>query len=150
MPSWAEAFPLVLGLVFLGVLVGVRLARWSVQRRGRRVARRGLRGEVDGVRLLEDAGFEVVDTQVRAAAEVDVDGEVESFDLWLDAIAHRDGRSYVAEFKTGAAASIGHASTRRQMLEYSLAMPGHGLVLVDASEGTVHEVEFPKLRALAE
>ena len=99
---------------------------------------------------MEEAGFDVLETQVRAKAHVDIDGKSEAFDLWLDAVAARAGQRYVAEFKTGAAASIGHAATRRQMLEYLLSFPDHRLVLVDASAGTVHEVDFPKLRALTE
>ncbi|MCR9163935.1 MAG: hypothetical protein ACE37F_22210 [Nannocystaceae bacterium] len=150
MPAVGEIFPLVVALLLLGILAGVRLARWSRQRRGRAVARRGARGEADGVRLLEEAGFAVLETQVRAKALVDVDGEPQAYDLWLDAVAARGGQRYVAEFKTGAAASIGHAATRRQMLEYSLSLPDHRLVLVDASSGTVQEVDFPKLRALTE
>lgn len=150
MPPLGEVFPLVAGLLLLGLLAGVRLARWGRQRRGRAVARRGAQGEADGVRLLEEAGFDVLETQVRAKAHVDIDGKSEVFDLWLDAVAARAGQRYVAEFKTGAAASIGHAATRRQMLEYLLSFPDHRLVLVDASAGTVHEVDFPKLRALTD
>ena len=148
MPPLEAVWPLLLGLVLLGILVGVRLARWGRQRRGRRVALRGARGETEGIALLEEAGFEVLDVQVRALAVVVVDGEETSFDLWVDAIARRDGRRYVAEFKTGAAATIGHASTRRQLLEYATAFPDHDLVLVDASEGRVYEIGFPRLRVL--
>lgn len=149
-PAWGEVLPLVFGLLLLGILFGLKLARWGLRRRGRRVARRGARGEDVGIVLLRDAGFEVLDTQVRATARVEIDGESTSFDLWLDAIAAREGRRYVAEFKTGGAASMGQASTRRQLLEYALAMPGYGLVFVDASGGVVHEVEFPQLRALTD
>lgn len=112
------------------------------------MAKRGARGETEGVALLEEAGFEVLEVQVRASTVVHVDDEETVFDLWVDAIARRDGRRYVAEFKTGAVATIAHASTRRQLLEYATAFPDHGLVLVDASEGRVYEVGFPRLRAL--
>lgn len=150
MPGWEGAVGLGLGLLFLGLWLGIRFVRWRTQRRGRRVARRGLRGEVDGVRVLEDAGYVVVDTQVRAKAVVEVDGEDETYELRIDAIVARDGRRFVAEFKTGNAASIGSAPTRRQLLEYALAFPDHGLLLIDASEGTLQEVGFPRLLALSE
>ena len=150
MPAWEGAVGLGLSLLLLGLWLGVRLVRWQTQRRGRRVANRGLRGEVHGVGLLEDAGYDVVDTQVRAQALVEVDGGDETYELRIDAIVAREGRRYVAEFKTGNAATIGSAPTRRQLLEYALAFPDHGLLLVDASEGTLQEVGFPRLQALSE
>ncbi len=136
---------LVVALVLFGLLLGVRLAAWRKRRRGRHVALRGARGEEAGVLVLEDAGYEVLETQVRAAATVAVDGDAEVYDLWIDAIAVRRGRRYVVEFKTGGVASIAVASTRRQLLEYALAFPDHDLLLVDASQGTVYEIAFPKL-----
>lgn len=150
MPAWEGAVGLGLGLLVLGLWLGVRFVRWRTQRRGRRVARRGLRGEVFGVQVLEDAGYVVVDTQVRAQAVVEVDGDDETYELRIDAIVSREGRRFVAEFKTGNAATIGAAPTRRQLLEYALAFPDHGLLLVDANEGTLQEVGFPRLHALTE
>jgi len=150
MPAWEGAVGLGLGLLLLGLWLGIRFVRWRTQRRGRRVAHRGLRGEVHGVRLLEEAGYAVLDTQVRALAIVEVDGDDETYELRIDAIVARDGRRFVAEFKTGNAATIASAPTRRQLLEYALAFPDHGLLLVDASEGTLQEVGFPRLLALGE
>ena len=147
MPALHEVLPIFIVLVLLGVLTGLRLARWRLQMRGRRVARRGARGEDEGVSLLEASGFEVLEVQVRTYASVLIDGEETLFDLWIDAIAGRGGRRYVVEFKTGAAATMKHASTRLQLLEYALALPDHGLVLVDASSGCVQEIVFPRLRS---
>ncbi len=141
---------LVVAILVFGLWLGIHWVRWQKRRRGRHFALRGARGEEAGIRLLEDAGYEVLDTQVRAVATVAVDGDPEVYDLWIDAIVLRQGRRYVAEFKTGNVASIGHASTRRQMLEYALAFPDHDLLLVNASDGTLHEVAFPRLQALVE
>ena len=150
MPGWEGVVGLGLGLLFLGVLVGVRLVRWGGRRKGRHVANRGLRGEAEGIRLLEAEGFELVDTQVRRRTTLEVDGESLSFELRLDAVVTRDGHRYVAEFKTGNVATVGAASTRRQLLEYAVAFPDHGMLLVDVEAEEVLEIEFPGLRALAE
>lgn len=141
---------LVVAILVVGLWLGIQWVRWKKRRRGRHFALRGAQGEDAGVRLLEDAGYQVLDTQVRAAATVAVDGDPKVYDLWIDAIAVRQGRRYVAEFKTGNVACIGHASTRRQLLEYALAFPDHDLLLVNATEGTLHEVAFPRLQALGE
>jgi hypothetical protein len=46
--------------------------------------------------------------------------------------------------KTGRQAPrLGHADTRRQMLEYQLAFEVPGVLLVDAESGRVREVRFP-------
>ncbi len=145
-PSWEIIAPIVGALVVLGLVLGLRLSRWMERRRGRAAARRGLRSEAGALRLLERRGFRVLDVQQRAAAVVEVDGEPRTFHLHVDAIVRRGRRRYVAEFKTGQGASIGYRATRRQLLEYAVAYPGHGLLLVDASEGTMCEIDFPGLR----
>ncbi|MBV1861035.1 MAG: hypothetical protein KUG77_21640, partial [Nannocystaceae bacterium] len=96
MPAWEGAIGLGLGLLFLGLWLGIRFVRWRTQRRGRRVARRGLRGEVYGLRVLQDGGYEIVGTQVRAESVVEVDGEDQTYELRIDAIVARDGRRFVA------------------------------------------------------
>lgn len=136
----------VVALIVLGVWLGVRISRWRVSRRGRAVSRRGARGERIAVRLLEKHGYRVVEEQARRHAEVEVDGKPRRFEIIVDAIATRGRVRYVAEFKTGGAASIGNRGTRRQLLEYAVAFPDHGLILVDATSRTLCEIDFPGLR----
>ena len=96
--------------------------------------------------LLAAEGYRVLEVQPRAVTEVDVDGETVVFDLRLDAIVKRGKTRYIAEFKTGASAHVGHRATRRQLLEYAVAFPDHGVLLVDATDGTLCEVSFPGLQ----
>lgn len=136
----------IVALLLLGVWLGLRISRWRSSRRGRAVAQRGAKGERVAVRLLERHGYRVIDTQVRARTEVEIDGELLRFEIVVDAIAQRGRRRYVAEFKTGRVASIGARGTRRQLLEYAVAFPEHGVLLVDATSRTLCEVDFPGLR----
>lgn len=143
--GWEGAIGIGLGLMLLGILIGVRVVGWGKRRKGRRVANRGLRGEADGIAVLEDAGYSVLETQVRRPVVVEVDGAEETYELRVDAVVSRDGDRFVAEFKTGNVAWLGSAATRRQLLEYAVAFPDHGMLLVDANEGRVHDVSFPAL-----
>lgn len=75
---------------------------------------------------------------------VEVDGTPIDVPIRVDLVVRRGRRSYVAEVKTGAQAPrIEHAPTRRQLLEYRMAMAVDGALLVDAEAGRVREVVFP-------
>lgn len=93
-------------------------------------------------------GYDVRDRQVRTWFEPRLDGARRGFELRADYIVSRWGRRYVAEVKTGAEApSLGHAPTRRQLLEYSVAFDVHGVLLVDVEADAVHRVVFRRRRS---
>ena len=96
-------------------------------------------GSHDGVHVLKLTG------DVRVTLGATVDGERIEFEVRADAIVQRKRRRYVAEIKTGRAASVRSRHTRRQLLEYALLYDADGVLLVDATGGTIHEVEFSAL-----
>ncbi len=126
--------------------VALRAARWTRRVSARRRTRRGLDGETVAVEVLRRQGYDIIDTQVAAWSSVTIDGEPVDFEVRADAIVSRRRRRFVAEFKTGASASVANRSTRRQLLEYALCYEADGLLLVDATRRTVVEIEFPRLR----
>lgn len=138
-----------LGVVLLLVLLaGVRLGRWRservVRRRVARSRRLGAQGEADGLWLLEEAGYRVMDTQVTGEIVVVVDGRPETHYVRADALVSRRGREFVAELKsTSRQASVANRATRRQLMEYVFAFDPDGVLLVDAEAGEVHTVVFP-------
>ena len=143
---------LILVVVLVAVVCGLLLAlAWQRGRAGRasrKRMRRALKGEDDAVTLLEEAGFEVTDRQARRTWTLRVDGEDHEVEVRADFLAERDGRSFVAEVKTGTRAPNPlHPPTRRQLLEYGFVFACDGLVLVNAETGTLTEVEFPDLPA---
>ncbi len=136
------ALLLVLSLVLS--LIG----KWTAWRRSVLAKRRGaraVRGEEAAELLLEEAGYEILDRQLGLTWEIECDGEPVEFLLRADLLVHRDGQDYVAEVKTGELApTLANASTRRQMLEYSIAFDSPVVLLVDVEREEILEVYFPQ------
>jgi hypothetical protein len=133
-------------LLVVGVLVGIRLARWVLRYRVGRTRRTGARGEARALRLLAAAGWQVVEREVTAEGVVRVDREDRTYLVRADALVRKRRRVCVAEFKGGrGSATIAHRATRRQLLEYTLLFEVDGALLVDADAGRIHEVDFPAL-----
>jgi hypothetical protein len=66
--------------------------------------------------------------------------------LRADYLVRRGKQRFVAEVKTGnLVASIRHAPTRRQLLEYQLAYGTNGVLLVDVLADEVLVVCFPSV-----
>lgn len=143
-----DSVPWLLLLLCLALL-GLALVGWS--RAASRVRRRNLarqrvaaEGEAEAEQVLARAGFEVVDRQVTGRWALWIDGEPHEVHSRADLLVVRAGRRFVAEVKTGALApDPRHPATRRQLLEYRLAFPVHGVLLVDMESRRVHRVDFP-------
>jgi len=137
-----ERAPLILGAAALILLL---FAFYPTARRRRRArARRAVEGERDAERVLEDAGYRVLERQARRGFVLEVDGEPEQFELRADFVVRRGRRRFVADAKTGGRApSLSTAATRRQLLEYRLAYDVDGVLLVDMRAGRVRRVGFP-------
>jgi hypothetical protein len=140
---------ILLGLcvvLLLLALVGWWMASTRVRRHNvaRNVVARAGESAADGV--LREAGFEVLDRQVTGRWDLRVDGEDHAVSCRADLLVVRDGLRFVAEVKTGERVTDPrHPSTRRQLLEYLVAFPSHGVVLVDMEARRVHHVEFPSM-----
>ncbi len=129
------------------VLLVVLVLRWLAARGRSRMARHrarvALAGEHRAEALLAAAGFTVEGRQVPHLWRIAVDDDVHEAALRCDFVVRRDGERWVAEVKTGEVAPrLATAATRRQLLEYQVAYDAEGVVLVDATSGTVTEVRF--------
>lgn len=134
-------------LLAIGFWVGIRLARWVLRYRVGRTRRVGAKAEAHALRLLERAGYRVIETQPTAPGSLLVDGEPQDYVVRADALVRRRRRLYVAEFKGGPASStVTNRDTRRQLLEYAMLFDVDGVLLVDAEAGHIHDVRFPGLR----
>ena len=108
-------------------------ARWTVAQAGEEAAEK----------LLESAGFAIVDRQVQAEWSLYVDGHELPVRSRADLLVSRDGEHFIAEVKTGSRApDPTRPATRRQLMEYLHAFAVDGVLLVDMEEGSVYRVEF--------
>ncbi len=147
----ADLWPLpilILGLLAaVGLLWGMLLReRGRASRASQRRVRRAQRAEADARALLEAHGFRVLEEQCRGRWPVEVDGEEHRVEVIADLLVERDGWRFVAEVKSGDLAPDPlRPATRRQLLEYLLAFEPDGLLLVDMSTESIHEIVFPRL-----
>jgi hypothetical protein len=138
-----------IALVAASAAAAGRWTRWRARVQNRRRVRRGFAGQARAARLLQRAGFTVLDAQPRVAWATAQDGEHHVVELRADYLVERDGARYVAEVKTGDAAdALGNAATRRQLLEYQLGFAVAGVLLVCPERDAVHRIEFPALDAV--
>ncbi len=132
------------GLLALGLVLGLLLARARTRRRVARSRKMGRRGQDRAVRILSRAGYRVIGTEVVGTGRIRVDGAVVEYRVRADFVVRRWFRRYVAEVKGGAeSAAPGNRATRRQLMEYARVFRVAGVLLVDADAGKIHRVEFP-------
>jgi hypothetical protein len=143
-----ELLPWIL-VVLAALMLAFALVGWWWDRGGASRASRtrnavAQAGEADAIELLDELGFEVLDRQATSEWSVWIDGEEVELRSRADLLVGRRGLRYVAEVKTGAVApDPAHPATRRQLLEYWLAFPVDGVLLVDMADRRVREVRFP-------
>jgi hypothetical protein len=133
----------VLVVALLGAAAALRVRRAVTSRTSSRRTRHGLAAERAAERLLARSGYRVVERRLAGSYVLQIDGAPQAVKLYADFLVTRGGRELLAEVKTGDATHLGHADTRRQMLEYQLAFGVEALLLVDADAGTISEVAFP-------
>jgi hypothetical protein len=113
--------------------------------RGRR--NRGRRGEEKAAKVLTDAGYRILEDQASREVTVQVDGAARPYTLRPDYLVQRRDQRYVAEVKTGKKAPNPlYTPTRRQLVEYGVCFPDHGLLLVDMETRRVHRVHWPQMQ----
>lgn len=104
---------------------------------------KGLIGEKKAFKFLEQNNYKVINAQVKMTHEFFINHEKVKVDITPDYLVKKNGKFYLVEVKTGeSVGSMFNASTRRQVLEYSLINPYDGVLLVNMIEKTIDEIEF--------
>ena len=143
----------ILPWLFISTLALLALAILGWWRATTRISRRNSarqhtarEGELSAETLLIQRGFRITGRQVTQPWEILVNKTRIAVFSRADLMVSDGRRSYVAEVKTGDyAPNPSLPSTRRQLLEYALAFPVDGVLLVDIQQGEIHRVEFPSL-----
>lgn len=134
-------------IFFLGLIAGGLLFYFGLRfiRRKKAIARikSAKRAESKAIRFLTQQGYSVLDVQKRTPLLTIIDGKPHQNFVQADLIVKKNGKVYVAEVKSGEAASrIVSAPIRRQLLEYYLVYRPHGILYVDMERECVRKVEF--------
>lgn len=130
----------LLGLGAWGALLIRRTIKRFILRRRFKIA---AKAEKAAIKVLESSGFKILKEQVGAENVFSVDGHTARSKVRADFIAEKQGKRYVVEVKSGESApSPTNSATRRQLLEYEHVFKPDGLVLVNMSAATLHEVAF--------
>ena len=150
-PGTSAALAVALGLLG-GLWARSALARrwhhWRKDRSRRARFERAAQAEEDARGLLQRHGYEVLDDQAQHTWTIRLNGEPHEVAMRADYLVRRRGKRYVAEVKSGRLAPrISTAATRRQLLEYLIAYPVAGVLLVDMEDEQIYEVTFPDLPA---
>ncbi len=138
---------LLLLALALGAALGLALARRRVRGAVELSRQLGVEGEITAESCLVAAGYAIVRRQAAEAVAMVVDGDEQHALVRVDFLVSRAGKIYAAEAKGGAtAADPTYAPTRRQLLEYAVTFDVDGVLLVDATRGRIHAIDFPGLR----
>ena len=71
-----------------------------------------------------------------------VNDETINFFIRADLIVSKNKKKFIAEVKSGKAASIEEINTRRQLLEYSKVFNNKDLILIDTEKNKIKKIEF--------
>lgn len=120
-----------------------RYQRGALARQLRQRQRCAKRAEADAAGVLRAHGYQVLSDQFKHHWTIQVDGHPHQVELRADYLVARGRQRFIAEVKTGMSApSVATASTRRQLLEYRVAYPVDGILLVDMEEVVIRRVDF--------
>ena len=108
----------------------------------RLIRRRGRKGEEKASSILKKNGYKILKRESSNSWTFYVDGKPVKFKVRFDFVVERDGKTFIAEVKTGMAADEKNSSTRRQLFEYAGIMNHDTILLVDATKKEIKEVRF--------
>ena len=104
--------------------------------------RNGKKAEKKAIKLLKKNGYKIESFQTTAKGKLLQDNEIVNFFIRADLIVSKDKKKFIAEVKSGKAASIEEINTRRQLLEYSKVFNNKNLILIDTEKNKIKKIEF--------
>ena len=126
----------IIGISIIVILV-IIILRYKIKeilesRKRRKRFKRGDKLEKEAKSFLIKNGYAIIDEQYECFHNYRVNGEEQSSKLIIDYIVQKKSKVYLVEVKSGAKAiSIANRSTRRQLLEYDVAIENDGAYLLD-------------------
>lgn len=134
------------GLIVFAILIGIYIERQWKRFAFQIRVKRGREAEKDAYELFKRQGFMVLDQQISTRVTYLVDGIAQESTVRADYLVSKDGKTYIAEVKSGGSApNPTYPQTRRQLLEYALLFHNPNLLLVDMEAEEIREIQFPAL-----
>ena len=104
--------------------------------------RKGKKAEQKAIKLLKKNGYKIESFQTTAKGKLLQDDETLTFLIRADLIVSKNKKKFIAEVKSGKAASIEEINTRRQLLEYAKVFNTKDLILIDTKKNKIKKIEF--------
>lgn len=140
-----EFLILIIFLIFFFMWLGWRLRLWWKNVLFSRIRRRGRRGEEVAMQILEQNGYTILQSQLSLPGHIYVNDDKQEFDIRPDYLVEKNGTQYLAEVKTGNAASSANRETRRQLFEYAALGNSDTIILIDSTQGTLQKIRFEQM-----
>lgn len=135
-------FPYLLVATVAVVLFNYGSKKWRIYTQQQRL-KKGKNAEKDAQKMLQKAGFKIVDYQPKFKYQLTQNNEKIEVRITPDFVVSKGKKEFVVEVKSGQVASdIKTASTRRQVLEYAMAC-NRPMLFVDMENREISEIEFP-------
>jgi len=136
-------------LLFLivAILLFYKIKVYLRKRTNKKRFKRGVKLEKAAAKFLEKKGFKILGEQVAFIHKYKVNGKSVQSELIVDYYVRKGNRYFVVEVKSGkSAVLISNKNTRRQILEYRVAIPCDGVFLLDMENKNLQEIEFDIFR----
>lgn len=132
----------ILGAI-LGLYLCYKISRYYQHKKRQLILYKAKRAENLAVKVLQNAGYKIVDVQKRVKVKTRIDGKDFSNTIIADMIVKKGHKTYLVEIKTGKQTEKTiPPQIRRQLLEYYLVFKPDGLILLDMEMGKLHNVSF--------
>jgi len=137
-------------IVLIFFLTALVIKMWFRSYRKRKLQKkrfkRGVKLEKQAARFLVKKGFKILGEQVEFEHKYKVGNIYKVSKLNIDYLVSKNSKIYIVEVKSGnSAISIANKSTRRQLLEYSIAIPNDGIFLLDMENKYLQMITFTNI-----
>lgn len=130
-------------VVLLAVILYYRYKSYSKSKATKNRFARGRLLENQARDFLIQKGYKILDEQKQFEHKYFINNDRKLSTLIIDYYVSKNGKKYIVEVKSGQSAiSASNTNTRRQLLEYSFAIPNDGVFLLDMENQKLELIEF--------
>jgi hypothetical protein len=135
---------LIVLFTIIGGITTFFLIQFLTRLKIKKKIKRGIKLEHDAQTFLIQQGYSIQAYHLPISYTLNLDNKPITIGLELDYIISKNGKTYVAEVKSGEhTATVYYAQTRRQILEYAIATKYDGYLLIDMHHKKIHKIQFP-------